>query len=93
MHLSEGFAVHRWLCNEDMFADHGDVLFFPNDIFLRADEGSHCFCIVLGTGDEHLVALGNDGVASGDADMSVLKDSAANEVATEELAYLQDGFA
>ena len=76
-----------------MLAHHWYVLFFPNDLFLGADEGADGFGVVLSTVDEHFVAYVYDGVLVGHAHMSVVQDSATYEVAPEEVAYLKYGAA
>ena len=91
MHLAKRLAVHGRLSDEDVLADHGHVLLFPDDALLRADEDADSLCVVLGTGDEHLVALRDNGIAIGYADVTVLQDTTADEVAAEELTNLQDG--
>ena len=90
VHLSESLAVHRRLRDEDVLAHHRHVLLLPFHALLRADEDADGLGIVLSTSDEHLVALADDGVAVGDADVSVLQDAAADEVASQELTHLKN---
>ena len=90
MHLSERLAVHGRLGNKDVLADHRHVLFLPFDALFRSDEDTDCLCIVLSTSDEHLVPLVDNGVTIRDADVTILQDTAANKVATKELANLKN---
>ena len=83
-------AVHLGLCHQYMLAHHGHILFCPFHFCFGAYEGNDGLGIVLGTVNEHLVAYVYYGVPVGHAHMAVVQDTAAHEVAGQELAYLQD---
>ena len=86
-------SVHARLCDQNVLAYQRHVLLVPFHMLLRADKCDDGFGIVLSTCKIETVVGMYDGVACGDAHVAVLQNAAAHEVASQELAYLEDGLA
>ena len=91
MQLCQCLAVHLGLCHQHMLRYHRHILFLPHNFFYGTNEGTDGFGIVLCAVDEHLVAKVYDSVSVGHAYMTIVQDTAAHEVACQELSYLQYG--
>ena len=91
MHRAQRLAIDGGVGDQDALRHQGLVTLLKVDVEFRADECHDGLLVSLSTYNEHLVTDMKDGIAVGDAELTLVYKARYYKVAVQKVVYLQQG--